>query len=635
MSVTVTTDGKRIMADIPWMNGQGRELAKKVPGRRPVWDKTVTPNKFKYWTYPLTMTTCRILRQVFGAELEILPPLVQWARKELDREAELEAVRTGVAVSLEHLRDRAPDLALAMDARPYQPAGASFIRTAGQCCLGDQPGLGKTLQTLGALIDSGARNILVACPRTATRSVWQRETWRWAPTIRPIVAQGTRQQRENAITAWLADDSPQRMLVINLEMIRAKRIWVCKGGEFKGDQWSKPPGRKGGCYGMHEHDTEFEYEWPWLMSQEWDAIVMDESHKVLASMYNVQSKNITQSRLGAMHLRKRLIDDGTALALSGTPFRSSLVKAWGTLNWLRPDVFSSFWQFAESHFDVEEDHWGKKTIAKDPRDPDAFNAALRPYYLARTKENVAKDLPPVVYAGTPPEGNADGLNGIWLDMDPKQQKAYDAMKKEGLARLDDGSILANGVLAEITRLRQFACSYGTAKGNHFTPTFPSNKFDWLEQFLDERIGAGGKVVVASSFTQLIDMFSAKLTASGVKNLTLTGATNDRKRAELVSRFADPDDEYRVAVINTQAGGVAITLDQADDMVIVDMPWTADDEQQLIDRIHRVSRIHEVTVWRLFSTGTVDEWLASLTEVQRETLRVAKQDNTPNLRGAFR
>jgi SNF2 family DNA or RNA helicase len=632
MSVKVTTDGKRILADIPFrLKGRVKEVA----GARAKWDKSVTPNKFLYWTYPLTMGTCRELRRVFGAELEIMPLLVQWARKELDREAELEAVRTGVEVSLEHLSERAPDLALAMDARPYQPAGASFIRSAGQCCLGDQPGLGKTLQTLGALIDSGARNILVACPRTATRSVWVRETNRWAPTIMPFVAQGARAEREQAMRAFA--DMPyggQKMLIINLEMIRARRIWVCHDGPNKGMEWKKPPGLKGGCYDMHDHDVRYEYEWPWLMNQKWDAIVMDESHKVLASTKNIQSKSITQARLGAMHLRRQLVDGGIALALSGTPFRSDLTRAWGTLNWLRPDVFTSYWNFAETYFDVDEDHWGNKVVSKDPRDADAFNLALRPYYLARQKADVAKDLPPVVYAGTPPEDDEGGLNGIWLDMDPKQAKAYEAMKKMGTARLESGSLSANGVLAEITRLRQFACSYGTAAGNEFHPTLPSNKFDWLVQFLDERVGAGGKVVVASSFTQLINMFSAELTKLGTKNLTLTGQTNDRKRDELVSRFADPEDDYRVAIINTQAGGVAITLDQADDMVIVDMPWTADDEQQLVDRIHRVSRIHEVTVWRLFSVGTVDGWMAGLTEEQRASLGVAKQDNSPNLKEAL-
>ena len=632
MTVKVTTDGKRILADIPFSR---KHLVKTIAGARAKWDKSETPNRFICWTYPLTMSSCRELRRVFGAELEILPLLVQWARKELNREAELEAVRTGEAVSLETLRELAPELALAMDARPYQPAGAGFIRTAGQGCLGDQPGLGKTLQTLGALVDAGSRNILVACPRTATRSVWVRETNRWAPTIMPFVAQGTRAQREQAMRAFTDMPYPgQKMLIINLEMIRARRIWICKDGPNKGAEWKKPPGLKGGCYEMHEHDTRYEYEWPWLMNQSWDAIVMDESHKVLASTKNIQSKSITQARLGAMHLRRTLRQDGIALALSGTPFRSDLTRAWGTLNWLRPDVFTSYWNFAETFFDVEEDHWGQKNVSKDPKDADAFNLALRPYYLARTKAEVAKDLPPIVYAGTPPEDDEDGLNGIWLDMDPKQEKAYDAMKKLGTARLEGGTLSANGVLAEITRLRQIACSYGAASALRFNPTLPSNKFDWLVQFLDERVGAGGKVVVASSFTQLIDLFSAELTKLGIKNLTLTGATTDRKRDELVSRFADPDDEYRVAIINTQAGGVAITLDQADDMVIVDMPWTADDEQQLVDRIHRVSRIHEVTVWRLFSTGTVDGWMAGLTEEQRASLGVAKQDNTPSLKEAL-
>jgi SNF2 family DNA or RNA helicase len=106
---------------------------------------------------------------------------------------------------------------------------------------------------------------------------------------------------------------------------------------------------------------------------------------------------------------------------------------------------------------------------------------------------------------------------------------------------------------------------------------------------------------------------------------LTAETSDRDRARLVERFADPDDPCRVVIINSQAGGESITLDVADDMIFLDLPWTADEAEQVESRIHRVSRMHNVMVWRLFSLDTVDEWIAGLTEEQRQLLQAAHPD----------
>src|SRR5215469_2644244 len=182
----------------------------------------------------------------------------------------------------------------------------------------------------------------------------------------------------------------RKMLIINIEMVRAKRHELC------------PDSPTGECvYGDrppqgHRHTYKAEPDWPFLTEQSWDAIVFDESHNLLASTANVQSKRITQARFGAVQIRKQLRPGGLAIALSGTPFRSKLEKGWGTLNWLRPDVFSSYWRWAETFFGVEEGAYGKivgggeKVL--EPRNAKAWDRMLRPYYLKRTKADAAPDL---------------------------------------------------------------------------------------------------------------------------------------------------------------------------------------------------------------------------------------------------
>ena len=630
MEAEITTDGKRILARIPYANGSGPKWAKKVPGARAEWDKTGPKDEFKGWSYPLTMDTCRGFRKVFGDELSVLPALTRWARAQVEVEETVEAAREELIseATFALLADEAPDLIKAMRNRPYQVAGAAAMLAARNFILGDDPGLGKTLQTLAALVESDSKTILVGCRKSAMRTVWERETLRWTPGIATFVVQGTRAEREAIMEEFAAFPTTipgiRKMLIINIEMIRAKRLEICPDAKADGkcpyNQWTRPRD--------HKHSFEFDALWPQLFEQTWDAIVLDESHNLLASTANYQSKRITQGRYGAVMLQMRCLrEGGLTLALSGTPFRSKLEKAWGTLNWVRRDVFGSYWKWADIHFGVEQGQYSKivgggAKVLK-PKDEEAWDRMLRPHYLKRTKAVAAPDLPPIMYAGTPLADNPDGGNYVQLEMDEEQARIYKEMEEEAEAELEGRTITATGTLPEITRLRQFANAAGrVGDGREVLPALPSNKLEWLVEFMQEREGTGAKVVVASSFTAIVELAAATLRKEGFEVLTLTGATKDRDRSDLVARFQDPNDSLQVVCLNRMAGGESITLDAADEMVVIDQPWISDQDEQLEARIHRVSRIHQVTVYRLISLGTVDEWMASLTTEQRAVVATA-------------
>lgn len=454
---------------------------------------------------------------------------------------------------------------------------------------------------------------------------------RWAPGIATFVAQGGRAEREQAM-ADFADHSVEipgtrKMLIINIEMVRAKRREFCPSGPggICAFEDSRPP------YGHPKHEYHATPEWPFLTERTWDAIIFDESHNLLASTANIQSKRITQARFGAMKIRKRLRPGGLAIALSGTPFRSKLEKGWGTLNWLDDKKFSSYWSWAEQHFGVEDGRYGKivgnggKVL--EPRDPDTWDRMLRPHYIKREKKDAAPDLPPINYAGTPidPE-DPNSQCYVQLDMEQVQSRAYWDMEKLAEATLQDGArITATGVLAEITRLRQFATAahvLGDTR-QHLIPRMPSNKIDWLIDFIQEREDTEAKIVVASSFSSIVGLAAEQIRKeTGLEVLTLTGATSDRDRVDLVARFQDTNDNLRVVVLNRDAGGESITLDAADEMVVLDMPWISDRDEQLFSRIHRVSRMHQVTIYRLVSVDSIDEWIALLNEEQRAAVSTA-------------
>jgi hypothetical protein len=574
----------------------GPSRAKAIPGRRFDWD-TMTN------TYPLTWATCVALRQELGVALRLGDQLTKWAWDQRRKQEELESYRSGANADLPRVKEQAPALWKALHNRPFQLAGTSFMVQCKAACLGDEPRLGKTYQALAAVIESGAETILIACPKTAVRSVW-------AAKIRELtgeeayVAQEERAHREMWLDKFISRATGRKWLVINKEMIRVKRRFYCPNGT----EWRIKPGRKNGCQTEHKHVTKHIPEFPQVHAVTYDAVLLDECHHVLATTKNTMSDGISQIRAGAMRLNTS--DGGLRLALSGTPFRSDLLNSWGVLNWLAPKEYNSFWRYADEHWGVRQNGWGgARTINPKLKNPAAFDAQLRRRYLARTKAEVAPQLPPVDYVD------------VLLDMSPKQAKAYDEIVEDGLAKLDDANLLANGVLAELTRMRQFASAYGKLSGRDFIPSQPSNKLDWLLQFLEERKATGIKVVVATGFTKLAGMFANAIIDAGYQTVLLTGETTGRRRDQVQDQFQNGSAE--VIIINMFAGGEAIDLSAADELVFLDEPWTDDTRQQAENRIVNLGKDHQLTVYRLRSEGTIEEDIADMDEEQRRQLMAAK------------
>ena len=642
----------RIAAVIPFEFG--RDARKRIPGSSPVWDRSSTPDRFRFWSYPLTMYVCRRFREEFGDDLDIGPDLTKWAWDARRNEESMERLRaTGEGADLPVVRNEAPLLWKALQNRPYQIAGAAFINQGKNVCLGDAPRLGKTYQALAAAVESGAESVLIACPRTAVRSVWANKI-RELLDEEAFVAQGDRMTRELVIEQFHATPGP-RFLIINKEMIRIRRMYQCRltysecmnWARVKGERLMVPnikigdtwiagwpenrirPGLKGGCRQKHNHKTVEYPEYPGLFRAAFDMVILDESHHALATTKHVISANISQIRLGAMRLP--IAANGLKLASSGTPFRSLSLKAWGTLNWLDPVTFSSFWRFAEEHYGVTETGYqGARVIGKKLKDPKRFQDTLRPWYLARTKAEVAPQLLPIEYAGTHPPGNPDGPVGVYLDMvdqdgeQTKQAKAYRYMEETGLATLASGKrITANGVLAELTRLKQFSCSYGTWRDDSFQPSVPSCKLDWVLDFLAERESTPGKVVIASQFTKLVKMFEQAIRKAGWEVVTITGESTDvqRDHAQNVFMHGSP----RVAIINMYAGGEAIDLSSADEMILLDEPWQGHILEQVENRIQNLAKHQQLTVYRLRASGTIEQDIAGMTNEQRAELLAGRPE----------
>src|SRR5262249_40390019 len=133
--------------------------------------------------------------------------------------------------------------------------------------------------------------------------------------------------------------------------------------------------------------------------------------------------------------------------------------------------------------------------------------ALRPFILRRTKEQVARDLPPKLE------------QTLHCEMEPAQRRLYDELR----AHYRD-SLLARGerdginrsrmhILEALLRLRQAACHPGLIDPARASEG--SAKLDALMAQLEEVLDEGHKILVFSQFTKLLAIVRNRLDTAGV------------------------------------------------------------------------------------------------------------------------
>jgi len=576
-----------------WM--EASELSKAVGGGR--WHK-----ESKTWRYPLSLDTCHRLRTIWGKRLVVAEPLRQWYRATSQKGAARASAAHQADATLTRLPTVAPLLMATL--RADQRVTAQWLSEGwrGAGLLADHPGTGKTMSTIAAILEQDVPGpVLVVCPRLSVRSVWLRELTRWTDE-RVYIARGTRRQRDKAMQEFDADPARRKWLVVVAETLRIIE-------EFDEEELGDLAAKKKFAG----------YEYPFLFEVLWSTVIVDESHKMFGSL------TVVKGNLAGKGLKRLNIASGEGIhriAISGTPFgRGGRVQGmFGTLHWLWPDEFTAFWRWAGIHFEVteEETHVGggrtravkKVGPLKGGKDEEHFLATLGPRILRRTKAEVLPNLPE--------KRRVD----VWCEPTPAMRKQYARLVDDGEIVGKSGMLTVDGVLAFITRGKQLANGLVDVQGEKVVFTPESCKIEMVMQKLEEAGISKGektgdrKVIIASQFNEMLFAIEKVLQANDIKYFKIVGGTSDRERDKAMDQFQSAQMTTRVFLLNSKAGGVSVTLDAADDMHMLDTMWDPGDNEQLEDRIHRASRVHQATIYRYLTEGTIDESIANDVEGRR-------------------
>lgn len=558
--------GKRIEVYFRY-DPEWKDAVKAIPGAKPVY----VNEKFKCWTIPKDLQCAQALRKIFGDDLELGKAVTKWGREERVRSRNLQTLAKSDDAELRVLPEALPELHDFL--RPFQRADVAFMAQA-NLLNANEPGLGKTVECIAATFESGLEMgpQFVVAPKTALDTVWRYEIERWT----------------DHFVFTLSGDSDQYQWRKDLKHIE----WLIKEKEPFWFVTTAAQVRNGLA--------------PVLNKLHWKTLTIDEFHKTGAT--NVSGDPTKGTQFGRA---LRGITRERLWLVSGTPMGGKPIKLWGALNHMRPEVFTSKWRWAEQWLHVDHNGYGYEIGGLLEEKIDEFYPYHSQYILRRLKKEVLPQLPDKQYVD------------VWCEMPKKQKAQYLKFAKDAEIRIEEERLSAIGILAEYTRLKQFSnaeceiVSY-VAKNEAKVRLKPvhSGKLEYLLDRLDERgirpnkggmFSEGDEVAVVGSMSkEYVKFLHNALNKAGIRAEMITGDTKQSDREAIVARFQRGDNPPRVLVITTTAGGVAITLDRAESVHVMDESWDPDDTTQLEDRVHRISRIHQVTIYKYRSNGTIEE-----------------------------
>jgi SNF2 family DNA or RNA helicase len=321
-----------------------------------------------------------------------------------------------------------------------------------------------------------------------------------------------------------------------------------------------------------------------LSSIEWNTIVLDEAQAI---------KNVlTRRAQAAMNLRGNF-----RIITTGTPIENHLGELWTLFNFINPGLLGSLQRFNE-RFAVPIERNNNREAKR------RLKRLIQPFILRRLKSQVLEELPP----------RTEVI--LHVEMGPEEAAFYEALRQQALEKIDsDIAPVAQKhlkILAEITRLRQAACSPRLVVPE---TRLVGSKIDVFGEVVSELLENRHKALVFSQFIGHLSLIREYLDSRKIGYRYLDGGTPPRERKKEVEGFQSGEGD--LFLISLRAGGLGLNLTAADYVIHMDPWWNPAVEDQASDRAHRIGQQRPVTVYRLVTKGTIEEKIVKLHQEKRD------------------
>lgn len=414
-------------------------------------------------------------------------------------------------------------------------------------------GLGKTLQTLSFLytvLKQGPRNhplvkkALVVAPSSLTEN-WKRE-----------------------IKKWLGDEK--------------LRCCILAGQQLKEDVVAFK-------HGMLYPVAVASYETMRKISSDLaghvDIIIADEGHRLKSA-----AGNKTIAALNHLRCPRKII-------LSGTPLQNNLGELFAMCDFVNPGCLGPLATFQKVF---------ERAIVKS-RDPDASEETVA---LGKKRSEELRHI----------------LHGFVLRRDASVNEAFlpklssyavfcrpsdlqiEMMKRIIDARWDSDIYAKEEALVLLTKLRK-VCGHPRLLSDDCESSAAndsSGKMHVLMHLLSHIVfNMSERAVVVSQWTSMLDIIQQACGDANISTVRLDGATPVSKRQDVVDSF-NSHGVGSVFLLSTAAGGAGLNLIGSSKLILCDSAWNPALDNQAMARIWRDGQKKDCSVYRLLTTGTMEE-----------------------------
>jgi len=446
-----------------------------------------------------------------------------------------------------------------LEVMPHQSRFIEAVRDGHRSfLLADEPGLGKTAESVLAASVADAYPLLAVVPNVVKMN-WAREVERWTPQRRATVIHGDGEEV----------DAFADVFIVNYEILDRHLSWL-------------------GSLGLK-------------------GMVVDEAH-FIKNLTSQRSQNVLAL---ATRIREQ-VRNPLLLALTGTPLINDV------------EDFDAIWRFLGW---TTGEKPGPALMEKldetglTPADkafyPEARDAVISMGIVRRKKKDVAADLPDKLIADLPVELDDEFGRSIKAAERELGERLAARYRRIVDARGSRGSVAFGEVDPDIVRLvaqneLDESKAAGTGSENVFTMVRKIGQAKALlaADYTVQLQRSVGKVVFFAKHIDVMDAAEAHFAAAGLKTISIRGDQTTPARQIAIDAFNN-DPGVGVAVCSLTAAGVGLNMQAASNVVLAELSWTAAEQTQAIDRVHRIGQDEPVTAWRIIAAHTIDTKIAEL------------------------
>jgi hypothetical protein len=577
----VRVAGDRFIFDFPW-DPDRKALVANLPGRK--WDP-----RAKVWTVPLD-SAARVAeiadRFVVDADArDVLDEIVaeHAAAHALSRALDSDFEPANLA--------RFDEYGVEQSLYGYQRAGVEYAVRKRRALIGDEQGLGKTMQALAAVLHEQAFPAVVVCPPNVWGE-WQDAFRRWSERALVVVGLEGRPRPDDGLP--VAD-----VYVVSESVVADYRVKTGERDDAGVEIVETRPG--------------------------WAAILSSLPPAALIVDEGQDYKNRGADRTKAMiALGRSLPDDAMRLECTGTAIELRPAEVLPQLDMLGVlDKFGGTRGFKYQYLGGSINGTGTPETRKALHDDLRRICMIRrneedalPDLPTKTRRTVSlslDDLDPEIMAEYA-DAEADVVDYLWSIADAlARQRAEDpeSVTPEDVAAAMDSAVRAAGaeILVRYGKLRQLT---GRAKLAAAVALIRS-----------ETVDVGEPAIVFAHHREVV----AGLVA-GLDAVKIDGSVSARDRQAIVKAFQRG--ERKAIVIATRAGGTGITLTRAARSYTVEWDWNAARHAQAEKRNHRIGQQRPVVATYVDAPDAFDPTMRDLVlarfEIMEQTLADRPGDN---------